>query len=138
MSSYVIAGPVDSEDGTLFWSNDDGWGFLSTATVFTEAEWDTGKGNLPMDDDARWVRMPAVQTPQEVFMVWDTARVMKGESPELLSIFGSVDDAIDYAKQNFPDPEDDWQYAQIENWIVGEDHPQATYTLAENQGEQHA
>jgi hypothetical protein len=54
----VIAGPLDSEDGTLYWSNDDGWGFLSTATVFTAAEYDGGKGNLPIDDDARWVALP--------------------------------------------------------------------------------
>ena len=74
-----------------------------------------------------------VDKPQEVFMVWDTARMMKGEHAQLLAVFGSVDDAIDYAKKEFPDPEDDWQYANIEHWIIGNDHPEHSYTLAENQ-----
>ena len=54
-SKYVIAGPVDFEDGTLYWSNEDGWGFLSTATVFAESEIDS---NLPFDEDSRWVALP--------------------------------------------------------------------------------
>lgn len=56
--SYVIAGYVDIEDGTLYWSNTDGWVHLSTATVFTEAEYDNGHGNLPLGDNARWVQLP--------------------------------------------------------------------------------
>lgn len=55
-SRYVIAGPVDDEDGTLYWSNDDGWVFLSTATVFTFDE--RNNAQLPIGDDARWVRLP--------------------------------------------------------------------------------
>lgn len=56
---YVIAGPIDPEDGTLFWSNADGWGHLSTATVFTSDEYDDGRGNVPFGDNARWMRLPA-------------------------------------------------------------------------------
>lgn len=55
---YVIAGYVDDEDGTLYWSNDDGWGHLASATVFSQAERCGEYVNLPMDDDARWVQLP--------------------------------------------------------------------------------
>jgi hypothetical protein len=63
---YVIAGPVDDEDGTLYWSNEDGWGSLSTATVFTETERATG--SLPMGDgsdrpEPRWSGLPGLIDP---------------------------------------------------------------------------
>lgn len=35
---FVIVGPTDLEDGPLYWSNQDGWGGRSTATVFDESE----------------------------------------------------------------------------------------------------
>jgi len=36
---HVIFGGVDESDGQpMFWSNDDGWGTLSTATQFTDEE----------------------------------------------------------------------------------------------------
>ena len=54
-SKYVITDPVDFEDGTLYWSNEDSWGFLSTATAFAESEIDS---NLPFDEDSRWVALP--------------------------------------------------------------------------------
>ncbi len=44
---FVIVGPYDDEDGTLYWSNDDGWGFLSSATIFTEVE--SKKFDLPIE-----------------------------------------------------------------------------------------
>lgn len=57
---YVIAGPVDPEDGTLYWSNVDGWGFLSTATVFSEAEQESSELPWGDHDDPRWVKLPQI------------------------------------------------------------------------------
>ncbi len=39
-ASFIIAGPMDAEDGRLYWSNEDGWGFRATATVFHAHERD--------------------------------------------------------------------------------------------------
>lgn len=55
---YVIAGHVDSDDGTLYWSNDDGWGHLSTATVFSQHEQEILP--LPLGWFTRWVMLPNV------------------------------------------------------------------------------
>jgi hypothetical protein len=54
---YVIQLNVsrDSDDDILYWSNDDGWVDLSSATVFSDAERRTL--NLP-DDDCQWVALP--------------------------------------------------------------------------------
>ena len=57
ITHYVISGYVDSEDGTLYWSNEDGWVFLSDATVFTKAERETL--NLP-EGEAEWIALPAM------------------------------------------------------------------------------
>jgi hypothetical protein len=60
-ASYVIAGYVYTEDGTLYWSNLDGWVDLSTATVFTER--DRHDLHLPIGDpgehEPRWVKLPS-------------------------------------------------------------------------------
>ncbi len=58
---YVIAGPRDDDDGTLYWSNTDGWGWAADATVFTAAERETLR--LPIGDDARWVDADACESP---------------------------------------------------------------------------
>lgn len=52
---YVIMAlaVVPTEDDTLYWSNEDGWGHLSTATKFTEDE--AVRFNLPVDPEAEWV-----------------------------------------------------------------------------------
>ena len=68
---------------------------------------------------------------KEAFLVWDKGHMDHGDSPELMGVFATVDDAIDYAKNAFES--DAWDEALIENWLCGTDHPQAQYTLAENQ-----
>jgi hypothetical protein len=52
---YVILSDFeDAEDGVLYWSNEDGWGSRSTATVFTEAERDDVR--MPLEA-AGWMRV---------------------------------------------------------------------------------
>lgn len=53
---YVIAGYVDDDDGTLYWSNEGGWVTLPSASVFTDSE--RVQSNLPLGDEARWVELP--------------------------------------------------------------------------------
>ena len=67
----------------------------------------------------------------EVFLVWDAGRGEHGEAPDLMAVFVSIDDAIDYAKKAFES--DAWDDCVIEQWITGADRPQKQYTLAQNQ-----
>jgi hypothetical protein len=57
-NNYIIVSNYeDDEDGVLYWSNEDGWGHRSTATLFTEADTDTYDGlSLPIEA-AGWVRV---------------------------------------------------------------------------------
>lgn len=48
---YVITNEDDDEP--LFWSNADGWGFLSTATIFTRDE--ANELNLPIG--GKWISL---------------------------------------------------------------------------------
>ena len=101
MPSYVIAGKVDDEDGTLFWSNTDGWGFLSTATVFTAEEYNDDKGNLPLfDDEARWVELPDPEqnAPKDANGTLNPAYT-EGTTRFVL-----------YVKDHEPDEEPGWQF----------------------------
>jgi hypothetical protein len=101
MPSYVIAGKVDDEDGTLYWSNADGWGFLSTATVFTAEEFNDDKGNLPLfDDEARWVELPDMQQNASTDAHGTLNPAYKPAEPRFLI----------YVKNHEPDEEPDWQH----------------------------
>lgn len=54
---YVLT-TRDAEEGLLFWNNDTGFGELSTATVFSEAE--AGRFDVPIaHDQPEWLAMPA-------------------------------------------------------------------------------
>lgn len=45
-------------DGLCYWSNKDGWGDLSHATVFTEEERKSFDLPLAKDADAAWMPLP--------------------------------------------------------------------------------
>jgi len=57
MKHYVIYSQkeslADDYKEPMFWSNNDGWGSLATATVF-----DDTKSNLPLPNDSVWVELP--------------------------------------------------------------------------------
>ena len=52
---------------------------------------------------------------KEAFLVWDTGHMDHGDSPELMGVFATVDDAIDYAKNAFES--DAWDEAVIDYWL---------------------
>lgn len=52
-SPFIITGPMDTTgmgDGRLYWSNDDGWGYRSTATVFPPESVDRLPGATGRED----------------------------------------------------------------------------------------
>lgn len=53
---FVIEAPCTS-DGKAYWSNDNGFGPLSSATILTEDE--AGEMELPIHEGANWVPLPA-------------------------------------------------------------------------------
>lgn len=59
---YVIQ--EDFEDGFLFWSNEDGWVDLASATVFSENAPETV--NLPLASteigQVSWVKLPSLNS----------------------------------------------------------------------------
>lgn len=57
MSNYIIVSDFeDDDDGCLYWSNEDGWGHRSTATVFSDEDRKAMDGlSLPFEA-AGWVR----------------------------------------------------------------------------------
>ena len=59
MNYVIVSDYEDDEDGVLFWSNEEGWGHRSLATVFNEDERNDGLG-LP-DGAAGWVRASSVR-----------------------------------------------------------------------------
>ena len=58
MTWHPIADWTSSEPGLSFWNNEDGFGSLARATVFSETE--AAKFDLPIaDDQPEWLAMPA-------------------------------------------------------------------------------
>jgi len=55
---YVIYDPIESdmEDSPQFWNNENGWGELKDATIFTERQrWTL---HLPACHNCEWVKLP--------------------------------------------------------------------------------
>jgi len=68
-------------------------------------------------------------TNMEVHLVWDASRAEHAESPELLTVVATVDDAIAYGKRTFESS--DYGDCNIERWVMGKETPEAGFTLAE-------
>lgn len=62
-NKYVISAveydySLEDSDEIVYWSNTDGWGSLSTATVFSELE--QSSFSLPMGHEVKWVILPTI------------------------------------------------------------------------------
>lgn len=62
MKRYVIFSLeetlYDLNHEPLFWSNEDGWVSLATATIFTEEETEQNDGFLSFNKDTSFVQLP--------------------------------------------------------------------------------
>jgi len=65
----------------------------------------------------------------DVYLVLDNAREVKGEYPEMLTVVSSLEEAIGYASRVFET--DDHEYALIERWVMGEESAREAFTLAD-------
>lgn len=61
MILFVVYGRSRYDTSPLFWSNKDGWGHLSTATVFTQKEREAL--NLPVGKMVSWMELPRIPRP---------------------------------------------------------------------------
>ena len=68
---WVIVNPSAIDDDLktpLYWSNTSGWGYLSTATFFTDDEHE--RFNLPMG--GRWIKLPiAILKLEKEWELWE-------------------------------------------------------------------